>query len=143
MSIQIITNFDAKSKMCYAGDDEHGEVFLEGVSKHNLRGLAKLTAAFIIDLAEQVAKDEELPKNIVIDNDSGLEKEDAIVFAIKDIVLEAISKELAVKQIASKMKRDGMPEELAEVLSSSIAETGWKVLKDREEKRDSEEGDEE
>lgn len=113
MSIQIITNFNSTSKVCYVKDEKHGEAYIEGRGSDILDSAAEIAAQIIYKVALSQA-DEGFPDNY---NDNGkLSPLDAWTAELTSAMTKAITTKLIKIKIEQEIGIDNIPELMVKAL---------------------------
>lgn len=139
MGVQIITDFNATSKISAVQDDKHMEIFIEGRAGDNLKAVAKLAAQIVYDTAKQVAESGDTKVFEHIDAE-GLTDTQKATIVIQNELKDEITKELGAAVLKDQMKEQGLPAEIIDGLADAIFKIGHDIVSN---KGDDEEGDEE
>lgn len=111
MSIQIITNFNSTSKVCYVKDDNHGEAYIEGRGKDILDSAAEMAAQIIYKVAESQAE-EGYPKEYK----EGTKPKDAWVSTLTKEMTDCIIAKLIKLKAEEELHIDNIPESIISMM---------------------------
>lgn len=138
MSIQIITDMNANTKICAIADKKHTEIYSEGESVGSVYStLALLIASVLTKSAEEFIKNEETREIMESEFGDKIIPLDAAIIFMHDKLNDLVAKQLAIEKIERDMG-DELPDELKKIVSRGIINKIMDELKKGNEEEDDE-----
>ena len=138
MSIQIITDMNAKTKICAIADKKHTEIYSEGESLGGVyETLASLIASILTKSAEDYIKDEERCNMIESELGDKMKPLDAAILLMHDKLNDLVGKQLAREKVERDMGYE-LPDELKKIISREVINRIIDEIKKENEEEDDE-----
>lgn len=135
MSIQIITDMNAKTKICAIADNKHVELYSEGGIGDMYNTLATLIASTLTKTAEDFIKDEERYNKLESEFGDKLNPLDAAIIFMRNKLDDLVAKQLTKEKVERDML-DGLPDELKKIISGAVVEKIIDEIKKTEDNED-------